>query len=69
MKTVKENAKAVIAFFTSLGTWGAAAMPEGIEGAEWFGLCGVVVATFSVWVVENQPTADQLERLSEWKNN
>lgn len=70
MRTIKENAKAVVAFFTSLGTWGATAMADNrIDGVEAFGLCGVFVATFSVWIVSNAPTEQELQQLEDWKNN
>lgn len=47
-------AKAIAAFFTTLGTWGATALADGrVSGPEWFGLCGVVVATAAVWEVTN----------------
>jgi hypothetical protein len=48
--------KAIAAFFTALGTWGATAVPDGITGVEWFGLCGVVVATLAVFQVTNTET-------------
>lgn len=52
-------AKAIAAFFTTLGTWGATALADGkVSGPEWFGLCGVVVATAAVWQVTNTPVAD-----------
>lgn len=72
MSWVKENAKAVVAFFTSLGTWGTTALAVGpageaasIQGAEWFGLCGVAVATCSVWLIENAPSQAQLQKLND----
>ena len=47
-------AKAIIAFFGSLGTWGATALADGnLDAVEWFGLCGVIVATALVWSVPN----------------
>lgn len=47
-------AKAIIAFFTALGTWGGTALADGqIDGVEWFGLCGVVVAALLVYQVPN----------------
>lgn len=47
--------KAIIAFFTSLGTWGATAFADnGITGPEWFGLCGVIVSTAGVFQVKNK---------------
>lgn len=55
-------AKAFVAFFTSLGTWGTTALADGaLTGPEWFGLCGVAVATFGVWAIPNtnpQPVID-----------
>jgi hypothetical protein len=64
MKVLKENAKAVIAFFTTLGTWGTTALADGqVDGVEAFGLGGVIVATFGVWTVTNAPTDDQLVAL------
>lgn len=48
-------AKAIAAFFTSLGTWGGTALADGhIDGVEWFGLTGVVVATTLVFQVTNK---------------
>lgn len=50
-------AKAIIAFLTALGAWGATAYADGhIAGPEWFGLCGVGVVTVGVWLVPNQPS-------------
>ena len=37
---------------------------DGIEGAEWFGLCGVIVAAVGVWAIPNTtdtPLADRNE--------
>lgn len=49
-------AKAAMAFFTSLGTWGATAFADnGLTAVEAFGLCGVVVATIAVWAIPNEP--------------
>lgn len=49
--------KAVAAFFTSLGTWGATAFADnGLTAVEAFGLCGVVVATLAVLQVTNTPS-------------
>lgn len=46
--------KAIVAFFTALGTWGATAFADGhLDAVEAFGLCGVVVATTLVWAVKN----------------
>lgn len=56
-------AKAIAAFFTALGTWGATALADnGIAGAEWFGLCGVIVATVAVFQIPNQPPTDEHDR-------
>lgn len=47
-------AKAVSAFFTALGTWGATAVLDGsVTGPEWFGLCGVIVVTAAVFQTRN----------------
>ena len=58
-------AKAIMAFFTTLGTWGTTAMADnGLDNAEWFGLCGVIVATAGVWAIPNTtdtPLADRDE--------
>jgi hypothetical protein len=62
-----ENAKAMVAALTVLGTWGATAAPGGITGAEWFGLTGVPVAFLVTWMATNAPTEGQLTRLAEWK--
>ena len=52
---LKENAKALIAFLTALGTWGATASADGIyEQQELWSLCGVAVTALGVWVVPNQ---------------
>lgn len=47
--------KAVVAFFTALGTWGATAYADGtLNAVEAWGLCGVVVVTAGVFQVENK---------------
>lgn len=47
--------KAIIAFFTALGTWFGTALVDGeITAIEYSGLCGVVVATLSVFQIENK---------------
>lgn len=65
MKWVKENAKAAIAFFTSLGGWSATAFADNglTVGEAVAGVCAVGIATFGVWVVNNEPTDDQLREL------
>lgn len=68
IQKVKENAKALIAFLTALGTWGATASADGIQAQEWWGLTGVFVAGLTVWAVSNAPSAEQLEELEAWKN-
>jgi hypothetical protein len=51
-------AKAIAAFFTALGTWGSTCLADGrMDGAEWFGLCGVVVVTVGVWAIPNTKPA------------
>jgi hypothetical protein len=48
-------AKAIVAFFTSLGTWGVTAFADGhLSAVELFGLCGVMVATATVFLVPNK---------------
>lgn len=53
--------KCIIAFLTALGTWGYTALAADSDGVvsvtaqEWFGLCGVLVAAFSVFAVPNRP--------------
>lgn len=68
MQVIKENAKALIAFLTALGTWGATASADGIQAQEWWGLCGVFIAGLAVWATTNAPSAGQLEELEAWKN-
>lgn len=47
--------KAIAAFFTGLGTWGITAFADGkLDAVEAFGLCGVVVATVSVFQIKNK---------------
>lgn len=49
--------KAIIAFFTALGTWGATALADGqLNAVEAFGLCGVVVAGLTVYSFPNADT-------------
>lgn len=46
--------KAITAFFTALGTWGATAFADnGLTAVEAFGLCGVVVAALAVYQFPN----------------
>lgn len=50
---MKSIAKALIAFLTALGTWGATAAPDGYTQEELWGLCGVAVAGLAVWATPN----------------
>lgn len=51
---MNKYAKAIMAFFTSLGTWGATAFADnGLTAVEAFGLCGVIVVTVGVFAVPN----------------
>lgn len=61
---MKQYAKAVVAFFTALGTWGVTAAPDGYSQAELWGLCGVVVATAAVFQVRNEDPAPQITTLT-----
>jgi len=47
--------KAIAAGLTAIATWGGTAQVDGIEPAEWWGLFGVLVAAFLVWLVPNSP--------------
>lgn len=48
--------KAIVAFLTSLGTWGATSFADnGVSSVEWFALLGVAVATYAVYAVPNTP--------------
>lgn len=56
--------KAVAAALTGTVTWGATAQVDGISAAEWWGLAGVLVGAFIVWLVPNEPgTVNIRERL------
>lgn len=51
---MRQYVKAIIAFFTLLGTWGATAGADGnYDQIELWGLTGVVVGTFSVFQFPN----------------
>lgn len=50
MNTVR---KAIAAALTGLAVWGATAQPDGIDGAEWWGLFGVLAGAFVVWLIPN----------------
>lgn len=53
---VSQFSKAIVAFFTALGTWGVTAFADGhLTAVEAFGLCGVVVVTAGVFAVANTP--------------
>ena len=50
-------AKALMAFLTALGTWGATAFADsGLNAVEAFGLCGVFAAAVIVYAVPNSET-------------
>lgn len=56
----REIAKALAALLTSLGTWGYTAASDGtIDPAEWFGICGVLVAGLAVFAYPNTPPAGE----------
>lgn len=56
--------KAIAAALTGTATWGVTAQPHGIEGAEWWGLFGVLVGAFLVWLTPNSdPDGTLLDRL------
>lgn len=48
-------AKAVAALLGAVSTWGVTAAPDGIAGAEWFGLLGALAAVAAVYAVPNTP--------------
>lgn len=53
---MSQYAKAIMAFFTALGTWGATAFADnGLTIVEAFGLCGVIVTTVGVFAIPNAP--------------
>lgn len=45
--------KAIAAALTGIATWGATAQIDGIDSAECWGLFGVLVGAFLVWLVPN----------------
>lgn len=49
--------KAIAAGLTGLATWGGTAQTNGIDGAEWWGLVGVLVSATLVWLVPNSDEA------------
>jgi hypothetical protein len=52
--------KAVSAFFTALATWGGTVFADGdLTAPEWFGLCGVIVVTASVFITPNTQPVDK----------
>ena len=62
MNTVR---KSIAAALTGIATWGITAQPDGIDSAEWWGLFGVLVGAFLVWLVPNEPEhVDIAERLA-----
>lgn len=52
----REYAKAIIAFLTALGTWGATAAPDGYSQEEMWGLALVIVAGLTVFAYPNKET-------------
>ena len=57
--------KSIAAALTGIATWGITAQPDGIDSAEWWGLFGVLVGAFLVWLVPNEPEhVDIAERLA-----
>lgn len=52
--------KAAAAALTGTATWGITAQPSGIDGAEWWGLFGVLVGAVLVWLVPNEPADEGL---------
>ncbi len=55
--------KAIAAALTGVATWGITAQPDGISGAEWWGLFGVLVGAALVWLVPNETTVDVAARI------
>lgn len=54
-------AKAIIAFFTSLGAWGATAGLDGVyDQVELWGLTGPLVVTLGVYFFPNTPPSGKL---------
>lgn len=53
-------AKAIMAFFTSLGTWGVTAAADGVyDQVELWGITGVIVATIGVYLYPNTTPDDE----------
>lgn len=50
--------KAIAAALTGLATWGGTAQIDGIDGAEWWGLFGVLTSAFLVWLIPNEELAE-----------
>lgn len=48
-------AKAIAALFGAISAWGITAIQDGIDGAEWFGLLGVLGTVLLVWATPNAP--------------
>lgn len=48
--------KAIAAALTGIASWGATAQVGGIDGAEWWGLFGVLAGAAIVWLVPNSET-------------
>lgn len=54
MDTIRQNAKALVAFLGGLGAWGAAAAPDGYDQVELWGLLAVAATAVTVWAVPNR---------------
>lgn len=50
--------KAIAAALTGTATWGGTAQVDGIDGAEWWGLFGVLVTAALVWLIPNEDVAN-----------
>jgi hypothetical protein len=58
--------KSIAAALTGIASWGVTAHPDGIDGLEWWGLFGVLVGAFLVWLTPNEPaTVSASDRLRE----
>ncbi len=53
-RQVNSARKAIAAALTGIATWGGTAQIDGIDGAEWWGLFGVLVSAVLVWLIPNE---------------
>ncbi len=51
-------AKAIAGLLGGVSVWGATAAPDGIDGAEWFGLLAVLGTAVAVFAVPNTPARE-----------